>query len=99
MSLIDKLSGEEEPKLPVHQFWGMLVEWVLGEATRQNVIDEFSLSTEDIVELDWIKTKIDNSSNKANFMHILHSTFMLAERKMRGYHIKATIQARIGRIA
>lgn len=95
MSLLDRLSGSEKPKLPVHQFWAALVEWVENEITRQELIDNFGITSEDETELDWLKTKLDASSDKPNFMHHVHSLFMLAEQKRFGYHIKATMQTRI----
>lgn len=95
MALLDRLSGASGGKLPVHQFWGALVEWIEGEITRADVIAAFDLTADDEVELDWLKGKIDASANKPNFMHHIHSLFMLAEGNLFGYEVKATMQARI----
>lgn len=98
MSLLDRLSGTQDPKLPVHQFWGSLVEWTQGEVTRQNVIDAHNISVADETDLDWLKGKIDASANTVNFMHNIHSLFMLAEDNLYGYSAQATMVARINRI-
>jgi len=96
MSLINRLSGTQKPKLPVHQFWGAFVEYSLGQKTAQQVADAFGLvDQEDVDEFNWLVSKYDTSSNKERFLNLLHSLFCLAERNIFNYADKATMQARI----
>ena len=65
MSLLDRLQGTEEPKIPVHQFQSALAEWedessVMGSTNaerRQRIIDAFQISADEEDELDWLKSR------------------------------------------
>lgn len=95
MSLLDRLTGLEAPKLPVHQFWAALTEFQDGAITKAQLISEFSLAGTDVTELDWLISKYQASTNKENFVHRIHSLFCLAEFNHFNYNDKATMQARI----
>ena len=58
MSLIERLIGTEEPKLPVHQLMSALGEWERGKMTRAQVISGFGLTTPEEAELDAIFGKM-----------------------------------------
>lgn len=99
MSLIDRLSGVQSPKLPVHQFWGAFVEYSLGQKTAQEVADAFGIADqEDVNEFNWLVGKYDASVNKERFLSLLHSLFCLAERNVFNYADKTTMQNRINAI-
>jgi len=96
--LLNRLSGEVAPKLPVHQFWAALSEWTFGEVSRQDVIDAFGIQANEEADLDWLFTKYTASSDKPAFLHLIHSLFILAEVGYFGYNVKATMTARINAI-
>jgi len=95
MSILDRLSGLERPRLPVHQFWAAFVEWTDTKISRQDFITTFSITADEESELDWLKGKLDAAPNKSEFLHYIHSLFMLAERHMFNYHTKSVVKARI----
>ncbi len=99
MSLIDRLSGTQKPKLPVHQFWAAFVEYSLGQKTSQDLKDVFGIiDQEDINEFDWLVGKYGASSNKERFVELMHSLFCLAEQNIFNYADKTTMQNRINAI-
>lgn len=99
MSLIDRLSGVQQPKLPVHQFWSAFVEYSLGQQDTSALKSAFGIvDTEDVNEFDWLVSKYDASANKERFLNLLHSLFCLAEQNIFNYADKATMQARINAI-
>jgi hypothetical protein len=52
MGLIERLMGDEPPKLSVHPFHGALGEWERGNKTRAEVISAFSIQASEEAELD-----------------------------------------------
>jgi len=97
MSLLDKLAGDQEPKLPVHQFYAALAEFAAGAVTRQNVVDYFQLDSADEVELDFLiaEYQATDPTRQQEFLEFIHRIFMLAEVKVPGYDSNAALSTRI----
>lgn len=96
MSIIDRLSGEQLPKLPVHQFWASMCEFADAAITEQDIKDAFGIiDGDDLTEWEWLRNKYIASIDKPMFLMRVHILFMLAEKKMYNYHVKNVIQARI----
>lgn len=98
MGLLNQLIGEELPKLPVHQFWASLQEVSHGELTIAQVKSYFQLSQESSNDLDWLVGKYQASTDKPEFLRIIHVIFMLAETSAPGYSNQTDLVARINRI-
>lgn len=97
MSLLDRIRGTEK-KIAVHTFYSCLKEWDAGEFIKQDVVDVFELSSEDIVELDWLTGQLALSSNKERFIERIHNIFILMENNITKYQTNAEVQAVIERI-
>jgi len=96
MSLLDRLSGAQEPKLPVHQFWASLSEYAGGHISEADIQSAFGLTGgDDLTEWEWLRDKYIASTDKPGFVESMHTIFMLAEKSLYGYNVKATVQARI----
>lgn len=98
MALLEKLTGEVQPKLPVHQFYSALIEWDAGETTRATIVTHFNLDASDEVDLDWLKGKFDASLNKREFAERIHGIFMLAETGYPGFTTQPELVAIINGI-
>lgn len=72
MALIDKI---ENNTIRAHEFRAAVYLWVLGEITRQNVIDFFGLAVADETQLDELSTYYTGltATNKAAFSGRLES--------------------------
>lgn len=96
MSLLDRLSGTEEPKLFVHQFWAAMSEYAESVITEQELMSAFNISSPtDLTEWTWLKNKYLSSTEKEGFLIKVHTLFMLAERNYFNYANKSVMQARI----
>lgn len=98
MSLIGRLSGAEEPKIPVHQFWSGMVELSLNEITVAQFKTYFELAGQDADDFDWLVGKYEASTDKPMFIQLMHVLFMLSEQGTPGYTANADLVARINRI-
>ncbi len=98
MSLVDRLAGIEQPKLPVHGFWAALVEFSQSEINKAGIVTKFDLSAGEQTELDWLITRYQASTNKTKFERLMHVIFILAEERTTGYITNADLVARINRI-
>jgi hypothetical protein len=94
MALLDRLTGDEEPKLPSHQFAAAMEEWAQGQMTRAQVIAAFSISASEETQLDAIKSRMDDVSPLK--FEVLHNVALLAEKKIPPYDVKAEITSRLG---
>lgn len=98
MSLLDKLSGVDPNgiKHSVHHFWASMAELAQGKITEAQHKAAFGIvSGDDLTEWNWLKGQFDGATNKHHFVEYMHVLFILAEDQMYGYHVKATMQARI----
>ncbi len=99
MALLDRLSGKEEPKLPVHQFQAALRLWQLGEVTRSQVISEFDVTAGEESDLDFLKSKSQAATDKSQFGNIIDAMLMLAEGENFGLDDEATFVAMVNGIS
>lgn len=76
MALIDRIVHSATGDIPIHEFSAAIFLWANGDITRQNIIDLWSLSVDDVTGLDALKVKIDAESTvaaKSNWIHKLES--------------------------
>lgn len=52
MGLFQRITATDTTKISVHRFGAALRQWSVGELTRQQVIDAFSLTGSEVTELD-----------------------------------------------
>lgn len=90
MSLLDRLIGTEEPKLPVHQFMAAMAEYKRGSVTGAQVISGFGLSGAEATNLQDFLTNLD--TDVINRQKI-HDVLMLAEA---GFYPKAKVKTELG---
>lgn len=95
MGLLERLKGDEEPKLPSHQFAAALEEWRAGAMTRAQVITAFSISVGEENALDAIKDRLDDLISPLKF-ETLHNVMLLAEEEIPPYDNKTNITTRLG---
>lgn len=98
MALLEKLTGEAQPKLPVHQFYSALIEFNAGETDKATIIAFFELDVSDVIDLDWLIGKFQASTNKREFAERIHGIFMLAEIGYTGFTTQSEIIAIINGI-
>lgn len=100
MSLLDRLSGAEQPKLPVHQFWASMVQYARGRITEDALKTVCLISGgTDLTEWNWLKAKYLASTDKVRFLESMQVLFMLAEIQWYGYADHATMVAEINALA
>lgn len=78
------VDGDPALKIPVHVFFGQLVDYGDGQqTTRQEIIDKWQLDTDPqaVTDLDVILAAIDakNAAQKVQFAVILHGILMMTE--------------------
>lgn len=97
MSLLAKLTGEESPKLPVHQFYAALQEMADGAQTKSGIMAAFGLvtATSDESELDFLIAHFQDSANKERWLSRIHGLLVLAESGYFDYKTKSILSARI----
>jgi len=101
MSLFQRITALDDTKISVHRMGSALREWASGGVTRAQIINAFSLSAAEIVELDAIKATYDalssgNASgafNKSTYTQRLEDVFLLCET---GDYTEAQAKARLG---
>lgn len=98
MSVIDRLIGTEEPKIPVHQFWAGFQELYEGAITFTEFTAAFIISAEEEAEMLALKGLVDASADPYNFLQHVHSLFVLAEVSLLGYEVRATLLARVNQL-
>ncbi len=103
MGLDDRLlptSAEVESgvqKIPHHQFAALLREYARTEATRQNLIDAFTLVGTELTHIDLLLGAIDAQTGNGRLLKALEieDVILLAERGIL-YPTKAAIRTRLG---
>lgn len=95
MGLFERWTAADSTKIRIHPFASALREWTRGAVTKTQVVNAFSLSSEDQIELDAIKTKYDglNTNQKAEFVVKLHDVMILSEA---GLYDKAKAKTELG---
>lgn len=90
MTLLDRLIGIEDPKLPVHQFMSALAEYKRGAVTGVQVVSAFGLDAAETTSLQDFLDNLDaNSIDRA----MIHDVLILAEG---GQYTKSQVQSRLG---
>ena len=87
MGLFARLTATDNTKIHVHRFGAALREWATGGVTRQQVIDAFGLTGDEVTELDAIAAAYTalpsgNAAQalaKANWLHRMEDIFILTE--------------------
>lgn len=89
MSLLDRILGLEEPKLPAHQLMAALAEYKRGSITGQQVIDAFGLNGAEATSLQEFLDNMDAATiDRAK----VHDVFMLGEI---GLYTKAKVKTEL----
>jgi len=93
MGLYERLMGDEQPKIPVHQFTAAVAEKKRLKITTQQVIDAFGLSAGEQTEVATLFTAVDGVLlTREMVIDVLN----LAERKLAGYTTAALVKTRLG---
>jgi hypothetical protein len=93
MGLYERLLGTEEPKIPVHEFYGMMADRRRNKVTSQQIIDHFALDVTAQGELETLVTRM--SKNLVTAPEI-HEVLIAAEAGAAPYDTVAEIKTRFG---
>jgi hypothetical protein len=77
------------PKLPVHQYFAAVAERKRGEITDQQVIEAFSLASDEIVDTT---TLVQGSLTREE----MHDVCCMAEQRIPPYNTEAAVETRLG---
>jgi len=96
MGLFERWTADDSTKIPVHGFGAALSELARGAITRQNVIDEFELTGDDLTDLDAIiatHQALGSDDAKLAFRTTLEDVMILCEE---GRYTKTVAKTRLG---
>lgn len=96
MSLFDRITIPGPTKIAVHELSAALTEWATGGVTRQQVIDEFTLTGDDVTNLDAIQatySALTDAFLKAEYLVRMLNVFILVEA---GVYPEAKAKSRLG---
>ena len=96
MSIIDRLSGVEAPKISAHHLFGALTLMANGDITRGEVEVGMNISTTgtDATELTFMITTGASAVDRQKYLNTLHAIFLLQEKKeFVAHYTKAELQA------
>lgn len=87
MGLFQRITATGASKIAVHRFGAGLRQWAAGQLTRAQVISAFSLTGDDVTELDALKATYDALGTgtaaaafaKAQFLDGMEDVFLLCE--------------------
>jgi len=81
MALLDRLKGDEEPEIAVHQFYAHLVGLADGQLTRSELETLFNIGTTgvDKTQLDVMINGYTAAADKGRYLTAVHAIFMLIE--------------------
>lgn len=86
MALLDRFNIDtcdpDDPqrnKLSGGQFLAGLTEWGMGHYTRQWVIDTFNIHPDDEADMDWLKGKYQDATQKERFSMVVRNQIYLLE--------------------
>ena len=94
----DLTVGIEEKKMDIYNFYSGLVDYVSGNTTRNQIINFYPLSGEQITELDILLTAVDALSTvqeKLSWLMQFQAVLLLAWQDIK-YDDKASFVARLG---
>lgn len=87
MGLFLRITAQGPTKIAVHRLGAALRQWAAGQLTRQQVIDGFTLTGDEVTELDALRATYDamptnNTANafaKAAWLDRMEDVFLLCE--------------------
>ncbi len=92
MGLYERLVGEEEPKLPVHQFYAACHEVVRGQKTGSQAAVAFGLSASEQAEAQTLIARVQSTALTAEEVH---QVLCLGEQRLL-YASAAEVKTRLG---
>lgn len=96
MGLYERWTSSDDSKIGVHTFGCALREMSRSAVTRTQVINAFTLTGDDVTELDAIRSKyvgLATAAEKTDYVILLHDVMILAEQ---GFYNRATCADRLG---
>lgn len=96
MPLYERIMRLEDPKLPVHQFFGAMQEYALGNMTGAQAIAAFSLSPTEQTEAQTLLARIQADPNPRLRAQEFHLVLCLAEQRIPPYNTTAAVRTRLG---
>ena len=83
MSIIDRLSGVEEPKISAHHLFGALTLMANGDITRGEIEVGMGISATgtDATELTFMINTGAGATDRQKYLNTLHAIFLLQEKK------------------
>ena len=102
MALIERLLGDEEPKISVHGFFAANQEVVSGNLTAAQVKTYLGMDAAAQAEYDSLIALYPTGTtaaayfNKSTFISRIHAVFILAEQDVPGYQTAAEVRAKLG---
>ena len=71
--------ADDEQKIAIHAFWGMIHEWQRGHETQANVLSEFSLTGSQLTDGQTIKQHINAAPDQVRFIRVCKDWSYCAE--------------------
>lgn len=102
MALVERLMGDESPKIPVHDFFAACHELAEGQLTAAQIKSFLSMNTAAANEFDALIALAPTGSTalaiaqRAMYINRVHAVFTLAENKYTGYATAAAVRTRLG---
>ena len=96
MSIIDRLSGAEEPKISAHHLFGALTLMANGDITRGEIESGLNIATTggDANELTFMINTGGGAVDRQKYLNTLHAIFLLLEKKeFVAHYSKTELQA------
>ena len=83
MSIIDRLSGVEAPKISAHHLFGALMLLSNGDMTRAEIESGLNIATTgtDATELTFMINTGAGAVDRQKYLNTLHAIFLLQEKK------------------
>lgn len=91
------IGGEGIQKINVHAFHGALRLWAdnITGYTRVSIIGTYNINAAEETELDWLKSRFVDATDKNQFINDLHILMIHAESKLHGMDNQSTFQAAV----
>ena len=83
VSIIDRLSGAEDPKISAHHLFGALTLLANGDITRAEIETGMDIATTgtDATELTFMINTGSGATDRQKYLNTLHAIFLLQEKK------------------
>lgn len=103
MALVERLMGDEEPKIPVHDFFAAQSEIIAGRLTVAQVKNALNMDAAAQAEYDALIALAPTGTTalatalKQQYINSIHGIFILAEsKKYAGYDTAAGVRSKLG---